>query len=263
MTAFTSNPDVSKEDARNLIRSITDTHLSNNEIDRWIDSQKFLSKYVDEKQFIDTVEKNAAYMDLWQTKSVRDLYENPKIDIDTMTSKMGSIEISKTNLIWNNTLSWINDLMNCRVEIWDNVFNRTIMSPDGQVIAKNVPLHAIEGTLQEIGRFYSIWLGKLAPYMDQIHLAINKNRPDKITSSDGGFEATEDTKFLKVFATMLYGPESLPSDLNIPNLVKVFNQVDPKKDPVFILRQRWILTETGGVNTILLENELWEASRKI
>ena len=56
------------------MKETTETRLSNKELDRWIDTQVFISKYVEEKNFVDIVERNAAYMNLGQAKSVGELY---------------------------------------------------------------------------------------------------------------------------------------------------------------------------------------------
>jgi hypothetical protein len=47
-----------------VIRASFNVQESDNKIDQWIDTQVFLSKYVAEKNFVDIVEKNAAYMNL-------------------------------------------------------------------------------------------------------------------------------------------------------------------------------------------------------
>jgi hypothetical protein len=118
----------------------------------------------------------------------------------------------------------MNELMSCKVEVGDGVFTRTIKTPEGQIVAKNVPLDNIDSTIQHLGRFYALGLGSLAPYMEQVSASIAKSRPDKITGLDGEFGINEDTKFLKIIATMLYGKDNLPTDPNIPNLIALFNK---------------------------------------
>jgi hypothetical protein len=68
------NTEVSQDNKRDVIKSIYNTTSSDQEIDRWIDTQVFISKYVEEKNFVDIVERNAAYMNLGKTKSVGELY---------------------------------------------------------------------------------------------------------------------------------------------------------------------------------------------
>ena len=63
-----------------------------------MDTQQFISTYVAEKDFVDMVEKNAAYMNLEQSKSVSELYGIGKVDISSMSSENGSIRLAETNI---------------------------------------------------------------------------------------------------------------------------------------------------------------------
>lgn len=90
---YVDTPGISKEDTRDFMRGITGTKASDKEIDRWIDTQVFMSKYVEDKNFIDIVEKNAAYMNLLDKKEIGSLYGNRKLDIENMSSESGSISL--------------------------------------------------------------------------------------------------------------------------------------------------------------------------
>lgn len=265
IASHVNTPGVSKEDARDLIRWITNTASSDKELDRWIDTQVFISKYVEEKNFVDIVERNASYMNLGQAKSVGELYgEWNKIDLSSMSSENGSMRLSETNILWNNSFQWMSELMNCKVEVWDSwLLTRTIRSPEWVIVAENVPLENIDSTIQQLGRFYALWLGSLAPYMQQVSVSIGKSRPDKITWLDGDFGISEDTKFLKILATMLYGQDSLPTDPNIPNLIAIFNRQWQENNPKYLLRKKWIVQDTWGMNTTRLDIELQLASKKV
>ncbi len=255
---------VSQDNLRELIRDTSDSILSNEQIDKWIDTQVFISKYVEEKNFVDIVEKNAAYMNLWETKSIGDLYWMNKVDISNMSSESGSIRLSETNIWWFDNFTWMNELMNCRVEVGDNwVFTRTIKSPEGIVIAENVPLENIDSTIQQLWRFYVLGLWVLAPYMKQISTSIGKSRPDKVSGLDGNFDIKEDEKFLKILAIMLYGRDSLPTDSNIPNLIRLFNKPWQENNPKYILKQKWIINDSGAINTIRLDTELQNSSKEV
>jgi hypothetical protein len=264
-TNFVNSPWLNREDGISIVRSITGTKLTDKEIEKWIDSQKFISTYVTEKNFIEMVEKNAAYMNLGQVKSIGDLYENSwKVDVSRMSSDTGSVRLWETNIWWTNTYNGMNDLMNCKVEVWDGwIFSRTIRSPEWKIVAENIPLENINGTIQQLWRFYSLGLGSIAPYMKDVATSIWKSRPDSITGLDGGFDINEDTKFLKILAIMLYGEDSLPKEMNIPNLVQVFNRTWREYDPKYALMQKGILQDTGGINMIRLDAELQSSSKKV
>lgn len=263
-TNFVNSPWMSAKDGIDIIRDISKSKLSDKEIEKWIDSQKFISTYVVEKDFIETVEKNAAYMNLTETKSIGDLYKNSwEVTISNMSSDTWSVRLWETNISWITTLNGMNDLLNCRVEVWDNwVFCRTIRSPEWEVIAKNIPLKFINDTIEQLWRFYSLGLGSLAPYMKDVGISISKNRPDGITGLNG-YNKNEDTKFLKICAIMLYGEELLPKEMNTPNLVQMFNRRWREYDPKYVLMQKWILQDTGGVNTTRLDEELQNSSKKV
>lgn len=252
---YTQSPGVSKEDAIGFMREITNSNASDEEMQRWIESKQFTSKYVVEKKFIDDVEKNAAYMN-WEPRSIHDIYGGEW--------KAWGIKLSESDIMGLNTSQWMSTLMNCSIEICDdNHFTRTIKNPDGEIIAKDIPLQNIKSTIQQLGRFYSGWLGKLAPYMQQVWNAINSTRPDHITGLDGTYNGTEDIKFLKIFAITLYGENSLPEDLSIPNLLKLFNKPNHENSPEFKLKQLGILKESGWINSEILEKQLQAASKKV
>ncbi|MBX9808817.1 hypothetical protein K2X92_00300 [Candidatus Gracilibacteria bacterium] len=254
---------INAKDEIALVRDITGTKSSDKEIVEWINTQKFISTYVVEKNFVDIVEKNAAYMNMGQIKTIGDLYSNTgKIDVGTMSDN-GSVSLGETNILGNESFVGINELMNCKVEVGDGVFSRTIRSPEGNIIAKNVPLNSIESTIGQLGRFYALGLGNLAPYMEQINASIGKSRTDKVTGLDGNFDISEDKKFLKILATMIYGESAIPEDANIPNLIGLFNRIGKENNPKLLLKQKGIIDDNGIVNIMRLDTDLQDASRKI
>jgi hypothetical protein len=62
--ALVNNQELTNDDRRAIIRTNINSKLTDKEIDRFIDTQVFISKYVEEKNFVDLVEKNAAYMNI-------------------------------------------------------------------------------------------------------------------------------------------------------------------------------------------------------
>lgn len=180
-----------------------------------------------------------------------------------MTTKSGSVSIGETSLLWNNTLTWMDELMQCRVEIWSWLFTRTIRDPNWEIIKRNLPLENIEATIDQLWRFYSLWLWILAPYMEKVNTSINSCRSDKITWFDGKYKINEDIHFLKILTIMLYWPESLPKELNIPNLIQRFNRVERENHPEFILKQNGILTGSWSINLALLEKDLEKSSKLV
>lgn len=262
---YVKSPWVKQEHIIGVIRDITWTKASEKEIKKWIETQRYISKYVTEKDFVDAVEKNAANMNLGETKSIQDLYNNSgKVDISNMSKDNWSIKLSDTNVLWSNSLNWIDELLNCRIEVcrW-NPLNRTIRSAEWDIIAKNVPLEKINGTIEQLGSFYVSWLWKLAPYMKTIWNSINSVRSDHVSWLDWEYSLTENTKFLKIFAIMLYGEDNIPSDPNIPNLIKLFNSTQRENNPEYLLKKKWILWDSGSINPIVLEKNLQEASKKV
>lgn len=263
VSSFSRTPGVTKDTVRELIRSTTNSKLSNKALDQWIDTQSFISKYVEEKNFVDVVEKKAAYMNVWDSKSIGDLYEMGKIDISHMSSESGSVSLWDTNIMWNNSFAGMNELMNCRLVVWNNNLTRTIVTPGLKIIAANIPLENIDSTIHQLWRFFTLWLWVLAPYMKQISESIKKGRPDSITWLDWDYDIGEDTRFLKILAVSLYWEENLPKEQNIPNLIQMFNRVDRKQQPKYILKQKWILTDSWTIILGLLDTELKAASKKI
>lgn len=252
-----------KNEAIALIRE-TSWYSRDEEAEKYINKQVFLSKYVEEKNFVDMVEKNAAYMNLGETKSIGELHGMSKVDISSMSSDSESIKLGETSIMWHNSFAGMNTLMNCRVEVGESwVFSRTIRTPEWQIIAENIPLENISTTIQQLARFYTIWLWPLVPKMKEVNNYISKVRPDAIWWTDGTYGIKEDEKFLRIMAIMLYGEEKLPWEKNIPNLIRVFNQPGRENEPSFALKQKWILTETGWVNETVLEEQLKMASTKI
>lgn len=266
VATYIQSPWVTKDDARELIKEVYNTKVDNAKLDQWIDTQVFLSKYVEEKNFVDIVEKNAAYMSLRQTKTVWEVYgaQVNNVSIASMSSDVGSIRLSNIAMEWWIQLPRISELMNCKMEIWDAwVFSRTIRSPDWKVVAENIPLENITSTITQLGRFYMIGIWALAPYMQEISKWISNVRSDKVTWLDGDYAVNEDKKFLKIMGTMLYGESSIPSDPNIPNLMRLFSKVWRENDPSYILRQKWFINDSGSINTFRLAEWLEAASKKV
>ncbi|MDD2693456.1 MAG: hypothetical protein PHY14_00815 [Candidatus Gracilibacteria bacterium] len=264
VTNYVQSPGVSKEDSRDLFRKMTGTTVSDEQIDKWIDTQVFLSKYVEEKNFVDIIEKNAAYMNLGETKSIGELYENGKLNIANMSEESGSVKLGETSIMGQNSFVGMNELMNCRVEVGDSgVLSRTIRTPEGQIIAKNIPVENIPTTIEQLGRFYAIGLGPLVPKMERVNAYISKVRPDAIGGTDGTYGIREDEKFLRIMTILIYGQEKIPKETNIPNLIRVFNQPGRENNPALILKQKGILRESGGINDIALKEQLETASAKI
>lgn len=263
-TNYIKSPGNIESNSIKFIREMSGWQSSDLEIKKWMDTQQFISTYVAEKDFVDMVEKNAAYMNLEQSKSVSELYGIGKVDISSMSSENGSIRLAETNIWWFDSFQWVNELMNCKVQIWDNwIFTRTLRSPNGMIIAENIPLENINSTLQQLWRFYALGLWSLAPYMEQIATSIWKSRSDKITGLDGSFNINEDTKFLKILTVMIYGEDSLPAESNIPNLIRLFNRTWHENDPKYILLQKGILQDTGWINIIKLDSNLQDSSKKV
>lgn len=262
--ALVNNQELTNDDRRAIIRTNINSKLTDKEIDRFIDTQVFISKYVEEKNFVDLVEKNAAYMNIWETKSISELYGIEKIDISDMSSESGSVSLSETSILWNNTFTWMNDLMKCRVEIWSWPLTRTIRDPNLKIIKENIPLENIDTTIHQLSRFYSLWLWILAQHMEYVNASINANRSDKITWFDGSYEINEDMHFLKILAITLYWADCLRKiELNIPNLIRLFNRPEREFNPQFILKEKWILTDSWSINLALLDKDLEKSSKEV
>jgi hypothetical protein len=204
-------------------------------------------------------------MNLWQTKTVWEIYgtQNTSVSISTMSNEDWSIRLGNLTLEWWIQLPWINELMNCKMEIWDKWnLSRTIKAPDGTVIVENKPLENIPNILEQLSRFYSMNLWVLAPYMEKITEWLSQ-RWDKISAIHNEYTLTEDTKFLKIFITMIYGKESIPDDPSLPNLLKVFNRTWREQSPEYLLKQKWIVTQDWIVNTVTLDSNIKSASSLI
>jgi hypothetical protein len=64
-------------------------------------------------------------------------------------------------------------------------------------------------------------------------------------------------------ARLLYTEEDIPEEKNIPNLIRVFQSVDPEKNPIKKLRDADIIDESKQVNTTILGDKISSASSKV
>ncbi len=245
-----------------LVRYLTGKKWSDTELKTWIDSQRFISTYVVEKNFVDTVELAAARINHNESTSIWALYGKYTTSDLWVSSMMSNQQNFLASL---NGISATEQLMRCTVEIpqnWKNL-TRTIKDPDNRVIIENVPLENISTTIMQIGRFYALWLGALVTHMREINTIISTSTGKSIWWTDGTYDLIEDKRFLRIMGTLLYGKSALPKEDNIPNLIRVFQSSDPTKNPLLKLKDLEIIDASSQVNVNTLKTKLTKASKEI
>lgn len=262
VVSYLETPWVTRSEAQEFISQILPGDFTKKDVSIWIDSQIFLHKYEYEKNYRDSVETRAAYMNTNSSKPIHEVLTWWRVDI-TEIPPWTTLRIGDVTFSWNS-IAGIGELMNCSVVTGnDNMFSRDIVSPRWEIILKDVPLSSLKPCIDQLSRYYLLWLWQLAPYMNLMSKTISKTRPDSIWGLNGDYSSKEDIIFLKSLTALIYGKDMIPKEPTPANFTSLFHSTDPENNPTRRLKWLWILRDDGSVDDILLQDLLKKAASNL